>query len=173
LALALGALTLWVAAYAAHAALPHNTVRLPGGEERGIRSVLPEGWKFFTRPPQEPRLAIHRRDEGVWRPINAEANAEPRHLFGLRRAARAQPMEAASLLGGVAATAWRKCEVAPERCLDEAALAAEAENQSRTPTLCGDLGFVRQPPVPWAWARRLGPVTMHSKVVRVRVRCST
>ncbi len=83
--------------YVLHAAIPFNPIGLPGEAELGMRSLLPQGWRFFTKDPQELRLFYHRLTASGWQSAMLAPHAEPRNKFGLDRRSRAQGVEAASL----------------------------------------------------------------------------
>ncbi|MFY0526553.1 SdpA family antimicrobial peptide system protein [Archangium gephyra] len=165
--------TLILGVYTVYAALPYNTIQLPHSQGSPIRTVLPQGWKFFTRNPTEPQLGLRlQTSSGNWVDGSLGQNASPRQLFGIRRDSRAQPSEAEALLRDVPASRWTDCEGPPERCLEASAPVAAVSNPVRDATLCGEVGFILQKPVPWAWARMLGDVVMPSRVVRLEVQCS-
>ena len=160
--------------YVVHAQIPRNVLELP--LERVLRPAIPflapEGWAFFTRDPREPRLLPYRHaTNGVWAYAHAGPHADLRNVFGLDRISRAQGVEIGLLLGEFADTAWQPCTDAPTLCLDELPRTVSITNRSPAPTLCGDVGLVRQEPVPWAWARVESETTMPSTVVRLDIRC--
>jgi antimicrobial peptide system SdpA family protein len=160
--------------YIVHAQIPRNVLELPF--EQTVRSAIPffvpEGWAFFTRDPREPRLLPYRRGtDGIWAYAHAGPHADIRNVFGLDRISRAQGVEIGLLLGEFADTAWRTCTDAPTLCLDDQPPSVPITNHSPAPTLCGDVGLVRQEPVPWAWARVGSETTMPSTVVRLDIRC--
>jgi antimicrobial peptide system SdpA family protein len=173
LAAALGSLTLVAAGYMFHAALPFNPVEIPGGRSLDVRLIAPQGWKFFTRDPQEERLFVRTPDgSGGWSSDTTTMASAPRHLFGVRRTGRAQPMEMSKILSQVREEQWSACVDDPDACLARAPDPLALANPDSTPTLCGPVGFVLQRPIPWAWARRLGDVQLDSKVLRAQVSCS-
>jgi antimicrobial peptide system SdpA family protein len=165
--------TLVPAVYVFHAALPYNPVQLPGGRSAELRVIAPQGWKFFTRDPREERLLVRVPDgAGGWTSDVTPTNSAPQNLFGALRSARAQPSEMSELLLRVPETEWVACTADPNVCLAAFTRPLVLNNPDPTPTLCGDVGFVMQPPIPWAWARRLGAVILNSKVLRTQVSCS-
>lgn len=158
--------------YAVDASLPYNALELPLVGRQTARTLVPEGWKFFTRDATEPRLYPHHRDlAGAWLSADLGANAEARHWFGLRRTSRVQSIELGALVANIDESQWRDCEVSTDICLDAAPIAAIIVNVHPLRSLCGDIGLVLQQPVPWAWARRLGRVTMPARVLRLEVIC--
>jgi hypothetical protein len=65
---------------------------------------------------------------------------------------------------------WQECQERAVDCLERAPTLA-VHNVSPVPSLCGPIGLVRQPPVPWAWSGADREITMLSKVVRLEASC--
>lgn len=173
LVVALGLFWLGVALSSLHAALPTNPVTSLFAEDRlAVRSVLPQGWAFFTRSPREERTLPFLRDEGgVWHEIHTATHAEPRHAFGLNRRSRAQGVEVGLLLGEVSAAQWHDCGGPVAGCLDEAEVVARLRNPSPAPSVCGDVALVRREPLPWAWSQDDTVENMPALVARLEVSC--
>jgi len=174
MALILGMAWATIGLYIVHSQIPRNVLELPF--ERALKPAIPffapEGWAFFTRDPREPRLLPFRRAaDGTWANAHAGPHADIRNVFGLDRISRAQGVEIGLLLGEFADTAWQSCSDAPTLCLGDLPRTLSITNRSPAPTLCGDIGLVRQEPVPWAWASVQGETTMPSMVVRLDIRC--
>lgn len=160
-------------AYTVLPQMPTSSVTLPAQAalKPSIIRLLPEGWAFFTRSPREADLLpFTQAADGGWRLALRSPHAEPRNLFGLNRASRAQGVELGLVEGAIAQDAWKDCTQPVTACL--AGLTPVAvENRSPSPTLCGPVGLAQQPPVPWAWSRDGSTTTMPSKVVRLEMRC--
>jgi len=171
-AFGLAAAWLLVVGYVAHGGLPFNPIKLPYASEIRISRWVPQGWAFFTRNPREDdTLLFERSATGHWVSAMAAPHAQSRNVFGLNRKSRAQQIEMAVLFYEVPEDAWGVCESAPQACLANATVSDTVENTSPRPTLCGDVGIARQPPVPWAWSASAGSITMPSKVARLKVNC--
>lgn len=156
-----------------HAALPSNPVTNPITDDHlTVRSVLPQGWAFFTRSPREERiLPFLRSDDGSWYQTHVPTHAEPRHVFGLDRTSRAKGVEVGLLLGEISTDQWHDCEGPVAGCIDQAEVVAEIRNHSPEPSVCGEAALVRRQPLPWAWSRNDTPENMPATVARVVVRC--
>jgi antimicrobial peptide system SdpA family protein len=175
---ALGLLTLalaaaWVvaAAYSAHAALRFNPLHLPAENPEATLLVAPQGWAFFTRNAQTEWTHAWVHGESGWHPTGT-ADDRTRYAYGADRTFRARSAELERLLVRVPAAAWSPCRRDPSACLDEHDAPVRLVSDEHHPTLCGDVGIVRREPVPFAWARAKEPVTMPSKIARVRIECS-
>jgi antimicrobial peptide system SdpA family protein len=163
-------------AYVAHNALPHNPLKLPYARELSdiLTTATPQGWRFFTRDPREPKAHLYANAGGRWASAALGPTARPIHAFGLNRRARAQGMEYAWLVTHARASDWSDCDGEVTRCLDEAAAAvANIESRVPHPTLCGRIGIARQPAVPWAWRANRASLQMPAQVIVFDVDCGT
>lgn len=159
-----------VAAYALHAALPATPFRLPIVPQQYVKSILPEGWAFFTADPREPQLTSYGLEpDGTWRRLTLRSSMTPGSTFGLDRWKRSQGTEVAIITSQLAAPDWSACEDTPTDCLTRAPVARTVTNRSTHHTLCGEVGLVAQEVVPWAWQGL--PTVMSSQVTRVVVTC--
>ena len=173
-AVLLAAVVTWsaVGIYAVHACMPYNPIKLPAERALDVRILAPEGWKFFTRDPQEEAAYAYRASEdGSFAAMPHEPNASRSNLFGASRVGRLRGVEMGTLLEQIPDTEWTKCDEAPARCIERAKTVATVKNGSPSPTMCGSIGIALQKPVPWAWARSKRPVTMPSRVAKVVVQC--
>ena len=164
------ACALVVVAYVLYAALPATPFAPPGPDPKTVRSLVPQGWAFFTKSPRSTSAVVYRYEpDGSWRGITAGPLAHPREVMGLDRMARSQGTEVAMLLSRVPQQAWRDCDRAPTGCLSEVTAIGTVPNRSNHHSVCGEVGVVMQEVLPWAW--REAPTVMPSKVLRVRVTC--
>lgn len=165
---------LWsiVFAYAMHAAMPFNPIKLPFENRVSVRMLLPEGFGFFTRSPREDRLLLFRRSDRGWQSASVGPSQKAAHAFGVVRAVRAQSIEAGLLMEGLGnPTRWKRCSEDPLACMARSASSADISNRSPDPTLCGTVGLAIQETMPWAWAARGAKVTMPSRIMVATVRC--
>lgn len=159
--------------YVVHAALPLNPIRLPLEESLHANVWAPQGWAFFTRDAREDRFFVFRRGAAgdTWQPALMSPHNKPSNAFGMDRKTRAQGVEMGLMFNAAPKQAWRSCKGDPVACLSDAPVAFQMANISPRPTLCGDVGLVLQPPVPWAWARLPHTSQMNSRVARVKAVC--
>lgn len=134
-------------------------------------AILPEGWAFFTRDPQERTQHIYRRTDAGWaRAI--PTNADPVYMFGIKRTQRVHEMEFGSLVAQVPPQRWRSGRFTMRGPTDqEFTSPVLVQNRARRPTLCGDLVVIRRERMPWAWSRSRETVGMPSTSAALRVRC--
>ncbi|MFB6957259.1 SdpA family antimicrobial peptide system protein [Streptomyces sp. NPDC056309] len=175
LLIAVAAFWALVGGYILHTQLPSNAVQLPAQQslERTIRVVTPQGWAFFTKSPRDPKIvAWARGSDGSWRNAMLAPHSEPRNLFGLNRASRAQGIELGQLQARVKPDSWAPCEdgVLAE-CLAEFSNPITVRTPVPEPQLCGPVGITQQEVLPWAWSDSEGKMEMPGKVAVLEVEC--
>lgn len=160
-----------VALYSLHASIPSTVISLPGQHRDAVRTLLPQGWHFFTRDAREADLSVIALRDGGWERVALGPNGQPEHLFGISRAPRAQLLELGALQSQLPAGGWHDCTEAPTDCVAGIDDVHRVPNDSQRQTLCGALAFVLQDPVPWAWASQGAQIQMSSRIVRVDAQC--
>jgi antimicrobial peptide system SdpA family protein len=155
-------------------AMPGNVLTRSwmGGMKSVFTITAPQGWAFFTKSPQSIDLYAYRDHADRITNLLTTPQVKPSNYFGLTREQRAQGPELAGLARYVAH--WDACpghEVAA--CVRAAAErpARTIDNNSPTPTLCGDLVLSEQKPTPWAYRKLTDAPTRVQGTVHVQVRC--
>jgi antimicrobial peptide system SdpA family protein len=153
------------------ASLPYSPLSMALDVEIGIRSLVPEGWGFFTRAPRSLDLYVSQRVGDAWVPLPHLPIAHPRNLFGVDRRPRAIPIELAVLLDQVPKADWREY---PDGFDARAELPrpVRVTNTMEHPLLCGHVRVLSREPVPWAWFASGDLVAMPSWAVVLDVQCS-
>jgi antimicrobial peptide system SdpA family protein len=136
-----------------------------------VQLFVPEGWKFFTKNPHEDRFEALVLVGERWETPFAGASADPMYAFGANRTGRARAVETGLLLAKIGKDQWRECGGKPRDCLSTDDVVVHVQNTSPAPALCGSVGIVAAPPVPWAWGRNAKPVQMPSRVARLEIQC--
>ena len=158
-----------LAALAFYSSLPASAVQLPQGVTITAQQLMPQGWNFFTGNMRaEYPQAYELSSGGTW-VYQGGALAVPSDLFGLDLSRRALGGEITLLVQFVPAHDWRPCDRAVANCLADAPVAGRLVNTSTLGNVCGDVGFVQQQVLPWAW-RGTGTVEP-SLVFRAEVSC--
>ena len=157
--------------YAVDASRGRNALELPFQHKLFLRQLLPQGWAFFTRDPQEVRLHVYAETTRGWVTADPGSHARWQYAMGFNRRSRVHGVELALLLAHFRQDAWQECRQSPVTCLAAVETARTIPNTSPKPAFCGPLGIVRQAPVPWAWARAAKPITMPSQILKVNVQC--
>ncbi|MEU5050197.1 SdpA family antimicrobial peptide system protein [Streptomyces sp. NPDC021096] len=173
-----------IACYAADSSLPTNALTLPGQNQQAIRSLLPEGWAFFTRSPREKDVLLWRRVGNQWQQWSLN-QASATEWFGVKREQRAQSVEMGLLLSRAVEKGahWSDCEAVDvakplgeivRQCAHSPGKAGppvRVRSGSPTPTLCGPIALTRQEPLPWSWARFGVEEQMPVQILRMEVSC--
>ncbi|MFI9628829.1 SdpA family antimicrobial peptide system protein [Streptomyces sp. NPDC052042] len=136
--------------YVVQTQLPNNVVELPGQNRvtSATRTVVPQGWAFFTKSPRETDLDPYGLVDGTWQSLRAGLHAE----YGFNRESRAQGLEIGLLFQRAQDDRPFACKGrALTDCLDRASTVTHADNPTPSPTLCGRIALVNQRPVPYAW----------------------
>lgn len=169
-----GLVLLWVTliSLVVISALPYNPLSMSMPLQIGIKSIVPEGWGFFTKEPRGLDFYLYRLIDGNWQRLEPLPISAPGNAFGLNRRPRAIPVELVVLLDQLDESQWIKSEVAAPHGLDELK-DVSVTNPMEYPLLCGKLGVVRREPVPWAWSYAEREVTIPSWIVRLDIQCST
>jgi antimicrobial peptide system SdpA family protein len=157
--------------YAVHVPMPHNPIHLPYEKKVPVVQFLPEGWKFFTRDPQEEEILLYERAGGAWVRAKNIPNGRAENLFGGSRRGRASAIELGRITGGLPRSSWQDCSDDPAKCLDRLASPRKIKNDNGKPQICGAVGVALQKPVPWAWATSKRSVTMPSRVALLEIQC--
>lgn len=137
-----------------------------------LLSIFPQGWAFFTRDPQEPRVRLYEQGEGTWHHVE-QRNAAWRYLAGLDRSARMRSVELAGIVLRVPPASWRTCAQALRSCANSDSLVeVSVRNSLPRPHICGSIILEERPPVPWAWARLRDHTFMKGRIAKLQVACS-
>jgi antimicrobial peptide system SdpA family protein len=161
-----------LATYAIDAAIGYNPIHLPFEKQVYMQGLLPQGWKFFTRNPREDVQFIFKRDENrSWKPVTYGVNSLPSNAFGINRRNRAQGVEIGRLLQSVPKAFWVPAQGDPLESLEMSEILTTVRNETPHPTICGTIGIVLQPALPWAWFATGTKAQMPSKVLKIEVRC--
>lgn len=133
--------------------------------------LMPQGWAFFTRDPQEATDSVYEHGSAEWRKV-AEFRARSRSIGELFQRARIIHVELAHVLTQVRSNEWTQCVDGVASCTARGSHShVVVENRSSFRNLCGSYLVERQPPVPWAWSSSRLELYMPSRIVQLDVRC--
>lgn len=173
---ALGRLTLLALAFvlatalvSVHASLPSNALHLPLVGSVDVRTLLPQGWGYFSGDARQPLATAYVNDGDGWRQIGPTHQGAPALLFGLDRSGRLMEQE----IGVVESAAGtpQDCRAPDRECLTGLRVTGTSVNPLPEPALCGDVAVVRRDPLPWAWSDSADPDRMPATAVRVELSC--
>ena len=152
-------------------ALPRNAISFPYVPKLIVKTIIPEGWSFFTRNPREALVYIYKRDNDNinWIQADETVNGAVDNFFGMSRKARAMGSEYA-LVFAQEQVKWDSCVTGTFDCVDES-LRITVKNELNSPQLCGEYLFVSRKPVPWAWSASAANINMPYQYVLVNFEC--
>ncbi|WP_312755493.1 SdpA family antimicrobial peptide system protein [Rummeliibacillus suwonensis] len=153
-----------------HSALSASALDIQLEKDIKIQTWMPQGWGFFSKDPREELTVAYNlntgKEAGMW------PNTRVENYFGLKRLGRSQSVELGLIETNINPSVWEGCKKDSLNCLNKASVAGKVTNTIPNASLCGDIGFVKQRPVPWAWSKHSNNIDMPSKIVRVNVVCS-
>jgi antimicrobial peptide system SdpA family protein len=134
-----------------------------------VAMTVPQGWAFFTKPPDDPEIGIY--DARTGRSILATPQTRVENFFGLSRTQRAQGPELATLASQV--TAWVSCDVKSHACVKpgENEEPEKVHNDAFVRTVCGEVVLTSERPTPWAY-RDFGLPSKVEQRAFLKVDCS-
>jgi antimicrobial peptide system SdpA family protein len=158
--------------YSIHSIMPYNAIKLPFQRLVKTSSFFPQGWKFFTRSPREDITDTYVKEDNNW-VTTIHSNSSPINFFGASRLSRAKSVESALLLQSAAENNidWVKCDDPLQICAEKVQSNGTVVNSSPIPYICGEVVFILQAPIPWAWSMSKKPINMPSKIIKTNVTC--
>jgi antimicrobial peptide system SdpA family protein len=151
--------------------MPYNSMGtvLYGKSKLLFRSLLPEGFAFFTRDPREFQIVLYTKDK-----IEVDLhNGSPKFWFGLKRYPRAFNVELGQIFPVIAKKDWYNCQSGDMQCLNDDLLPLYViKSEFPAPLILGDYYVRISDPIPWAWANTFNEKnkTMPSKVMKVSIK---
>lgn len=160
--------------YAVVMSMPYSAINtLPLDTKRNrifFRTILPEGFSFFTRDPRELQAELYKIREGVIIPYSRK-NSTFKNLFGVIKKSRAQNLELGYLLSQIKINDWSKCSGNIDDCRKKTLTNIILQNNFKYPLLCGRFIIVIREPVPWAWANGVSRDKLVGDFVEINIEC--
>lgn len=148
--------------------VPNNPLQPKRVTIRQVASLIPQGWAFFTKDPQEAELVTYRASaEDQYRPVMVR-NERSWMTFNFSRYGRFQAREYGFIAESIPKDLWIECKKDFEKCVKESKT-YQYHNRTVIRSFCGSYLFSMEPPVPWAWSKR--EVFMPRKIVKVHSVC--
>jgi antimicrobial peptide system SdpA family protein len=166
------AAALVLAGFTVFSFMPYNTIKIPEPIQIKIWQLAPEGWGFFTKSPRDPEMLVYHIQKTQPQLINIASTFSLEYAFGLNRDGRSQGIEIDQIISELQIPKlWLPCKHDLKNCVQKAP-SHRVSNTSHIKTICGDIAFVEQKPVPWAWKRLPRDVVMPMRVAHVEVLCA-
>ena len=154
-------------------ALPEDAFGSSTYSREIVRTLLPEGWAFFTRNPRESTYHLYEETPGGQLTSADSADARAKGLWGLERKSRLRSIAVAQLASRVPKEAWKECRSTLRQCRQEQDVEPEIALKMNVPTICGHVVLEEREPVPWAWRRSFFRVHMPSRTARAHIPCES
>jgi antimicrobial peptide system SdpA family protein len=137
---------------------------------RPIRELAPEGWSFFTKSPRGDLEIPYRRVLNDWQVASRGPNDQLRYWFGWNRESRLTDFDLEPIRDLIPRNEWIPCSrtQTDAECLGEARVRRVASTATQQ-RLCGFVGIVARPPVPWVFRHQVD--RMPGAAVSLDVRC--
>ncbi len=145
-----------------------NPLSIDYQQQANVRTLIPQGWAFFTRNPREQVLLFYKKQDTKWFLVNSSGSSYDK-LFGLSRLSRRQNIE----LGNLAAQLnvvknWVECENNfPNTCIPDST--NKVYTNFKNPVIMGEYVVRLVEPVPWAWSKLMNEEQRKSKVLKILV----
>ncbi len=137
-----------------------------------VSLVLPQGLNSLSQNSHDMKLTAYTLKEGGWEYAFARQNSLwsgwlPRSIGRLG--------EINYLFKSLKKMSWTPCEAGrePLKCVSQITTPQKLKNDFPKPTLCGQIAFVSQDPIPWLWASggKAAAASRPSKVLMVEIKC--
>lgn len=142
-----------------------TTVQLNTHTKTFFKRVLPQGWAFFTKDPQEEKLTIYKLENDNYE-LLIKGNPDKSNLFGLSRKGRRVAYEFSLLLSQFKKESWTPRKGAdipqPGELSKEFLFNEDARVVNVSP---GTYLAILEKPIPWAWKKSFQPENSRRKYV--------
>lgn len=140
-----------------------------------LSQLLPQGWAFFTKPPQTPRYRLYTVEQGELVDEISKFSVDHTSLYGWNRSYRNVAAERELVERVLADVELNECSdgdiVTCFSDLDTDSPQYSAETFTKTPRLCGAFYVSVAEPVPWAWRDLVDEQVRVTGVTTLEVSC--
>lgn len=144
---------------------PKTPIKMPNSLEVTVSKLFTQGWGFFSKNPRDEKFYAINLKTGDY--VGEWPNMTLGNFYGFKKKGRAQGIELGRLYEKANPSNMKKCNNSPQQCLTKLK-AIKIENDIEHPTILGDIGIIKEEPVPWAWVNNYKSA-MPSKVMRLKV----
>jgi len=139
-----------------------------------IISLVPQGWAFFTRDPQEKVTRVYKKNElGDWQVVTGYSNSFS-NFFGWDRSQRVLFEEASLYWKMLFEMQKAECSGSLSDCSKKLDLVEPVQLplSFQRPNFCGELLLTNAPPLPFEWIRLKSKLSIRYQAAIVRINCS-
>lgn len=140
-----------------------------------VRTIFPQGWNFFTKPPTDAFGMMYEVGQGDELTLRTHETSSPEAMFGLNRNMRSLGIE----MGHVAAQvnendAWSECEQRSEECLAfDRGGASFATNPVEGAEFCGEYVMTEAIVTPRAYRDLVGERYTVERYISLEIECES
>lgn len=153
-----------------------TTISTSHQSDANIKSLVPQGWGFFTKNPDEYISYLYKYDKEsrVWKMLT-HAKFSMDYFFGLSRKRGQLSMQVSYLIKKTEKSQWNKIEnFAIKKTLQDSLLKKGnvyryVDSKSKTPTLNGKYLILRKKILPWSWIKGLNNFHMPIYYVKIYI----
>jgi antimicrobial peptide system SdpA family protein len=149
-----------------------NPLTMAYKKQEQVRTLIPQGWAFFTRNPREKSVLWYQKQNDEWVLINS-SSANYKKIFGLSRLSRRQNIELGALMAQLNyAKNWVDCKNnLPNACIPDSTNVLKSKFTN--PLIKGEYILRMVEPVPWAWSKLMTESERKSQVLKILVQYDT
>lgn len=137
--------------------LPFNPAISKAYRLSEYRSLIPEGWAFFTRNPREPDLEVYYKIKGAWvtNPLTPMGRLD--NWFGFLRKPRAQSVDLATIMSAVKKEQWSHLDSGFLKNNTDTSKAYSVKYifSGFKPVLNDTIAIVKRDAIPWSYSTQL------------------
>lgn len=140
-----------------------------------FKSLMPQGWAFFTRNAREERIEIFQIGVDTLYIDPRIRQGSLNNLFGVKRTARSLSVEVAYLISKTPNDSSWGSSITDKEVLFQAVnngslKSVDVINKTKNPLLTGKILVIRTETVPWAWAKNYKKVSPPFKTLLLNVK---
>lgn len=155
--------------------VPSNPLKPSQKTVMNMRTLIPQGWSFFTKNPREVSPIIFKKYDGQWENISYK-NASYRNLFGLSRKSRSLMVSLGNKTGKIPKQDWGEYPIEIKKTykssyLDKFDIPNFSVITDKPNKLCGDILVLEKEYIPWAWSRNSENLNMPAKAIILNIEC--
>jgi antimicrobial peptide system SdpA family protein len=138
------------------------------------RSIMPQGWAFFTKNCREPYFRIYKQLDTKFEIVDLKQNRN-NPITSFDRIDRYKLFEISKVIEIINVKNWHECENSIDLCLSGATKFSEVivENKEIKPIFCGSFYIIIGEYKPWAWAELVAEESVNNKVSRINIKCNS
>ena len=153
--------------------IPESTINISKTSKVNLANILPQGWAFFTRNPQEENVYIYNYEKIKHNEIEQLIlhTGSIFNLFGFNRKSRLQSQDLGYIVANLPDTAWTTIKGDFNSNLGTilGVKVFQISTAFKYPYFQGYFLLQKKYPIPWAWYRNFDNRNQVSKIAIINV----